>query len=42
MNDYEAKCRRIQKNVSAITNGKGDSSDDWSFIDTLHDAPEDD
>ncbi len=42
MSDYNVKCKRIQKIVWAITNGRGASSDDWSFIDTLHDAPEDD
>jgi hypothetical protein len=42
MSDYEAKCKRIQKIVWAITNGKGARSDDWSFIDILQDALEDD
>ena len=42
MSDYYAKCKRIQDIVWAVTNGQGTSPDDWSFIDTLQDAPEDD
>lgn len=42
LSDYYAKCKRIQDIVWAVTNGKGTSPDDWSFIDSLQDAPEDD
>ncbi|MDE5423415.1 hypothetical protein L3073_14435 [Ancylomarina sp. DW003] len=42
MSDYEAKCKRIQDIVWAVTNGKGASANDWEFIASLQDAPEDD